>query len=93
MYQLAHHVLEAGSSRGAAFPSSHVGVSAAQAVNAFVLLPWLAPFVALLVAALAAGAVYGGFHYAIDASTGLLLGLAAAFAAPAVRRALTGERP
>lgn len=76
MWGLAHQVLEAGSSRGAAFPSSHVGVAAAQAVSAFLFLPRLAAaLVALLTVGLALGAVYGGFHYATDALAGLLLGV------------------
>lgn len=88
MYRLAHRVLEAGSSRGAAFPSSHVGVSIAQAVMVARFLPALAPLVGALAVLLALGAVYGGFHYAADASAGFLLGLAAALAAPAAKRLL-----
>ena len=74
-YQLAHRILEAGSSQGAAFPSSHVGVSFAQAALMFRLAPRLAPGVLLLSAGLALGAVYGGFHYATDALCGLVFGL------------------
>jgi membrane-associated phospholipid phosphatase len=74
-YNLAHRILEAGSSQGAAFPSSHVGVSFAQAAMMFLLAPRLAPVVLLLSIGLALGAVYGGFHYATDALCGLLFGL------------------
>lgn len=88
MYRLAHRILEAGSARGAAFPSSHVGVSIAQTVMAARFLPPLAPLLGLLATLLALGAVYGGFHYATDATAGFLLGLAAALAAPAARRLL-----
>jgi membrane-associated phospholipid phosphatase len=81
VYQLSHRLLEAGSSQGAAFPSSHVGVSVTQALITLRLLPRLAPVIALLTAGLAIGAIYGGFHYAIDAVAGALLGTAVFLAA------------
>ena len=87
LYQLTHALLQAGSSQGAAFPSSHVGVAVAQTIACARLLPVLAPVVGLLAAGLAVGAVYGGFHYAIDAVVGALLG--AGMAALAAR---VGER-
>ena len=87
-YNIAHQILEAGSSRGAAFPSSHVGVSFAQTALAFVLLKRWAPTVLILSIGLAVGAVYGGFHYATDASVGLLYGLLLFFIAPALARML-----
>lgn len=90
-YQLAHRVLEAGSAQGAAFPSSHVGVSVVQTLLAMRYVPRLAPVIGLLTIGLAAGAVYGGFHYATDALAGTLLGAAAFAIAPAVQRALTPE--
>jgi membrane-associated phospholipid phosphatase len=74
MYQLAHRVLEAGSSQGAAFPSSHVGVGVAQIMIAIRYLRRAALPIALLATGLAAGAVYGGFHYATDVVAGALLG-------------------
>ena len=74
MYQLAHRVLEAGSSQGSAFPSSHVGVSVAQTLVVWRLLPRLAPLITVLTIGLALGAIYGGFHYATDAVLGALLG-------------------
>lgn len=72
---LALRILEAGSSRGAAFPSSHVAVAVMQALLAFRLLPRLAPFVAVLAVLLGLGAVYGGFHYATDVVAGAALAL------------------
>jgi membrane-associated phospholipid phosphatase len=92
MYQLTHRVLEAGSSQGAAFPSSHVGVSVAQTLFAIRFLPGLAPLVALLTVGLTAGAIYGGFHYATDAAAGLLLGVTAFLAAPRVAALLGSSR-
>ncbi|HEY0303927.1 MAG TPA: phosphatase PAP2 family protein [Longimicrobiales bacterium] len=92
MYQLAHRILEAGSSRGAAFPSSHVGVSFAQTALAFVLLRRWAPLLLVLSTGLAVGAVYGGFHYATDAAAGLAFGLLLFFIAPRVAQALSPHR-
>jgi membrane-associated phospholipid phosphatase len=80
-YQLAHRVLEAGSSRGAAFPSSHVGVSIAQTLLTWRFIRPLAPATGLLAAGLALGAIYGGFHYATDAVLGAALGVAAVMVA------------
>lgn len=84
VYEFAHRMLEAGSSRGAAFPSSHVGVSVAQTLLTIRYLPRLAPLVALMTIGLALGAIYGGFHYATDVAAGVLLGVAAFLAAPRV---------
>jgi membrane-associated phospholipid phosphatase len=91
-YQLAHRVLEAGSAQGAAFPSSHVGVSVAQTLIVLRFLPRLTPVFALLTLGLALGAIYGGFHYATDAVAGALLGCLAFAIAPRLARALTPGR-
>ena len=56
LYRLTRRILEAGSSRGAAFPSAHVGVSVAQTLACARFLPRLAPAVGTLTVALAAGA-------------------------------------
>ncbi|MBR9989019.1 MAG: phosphatase PAP2 family protein [Gemmatimonadetes bacterium] len=87
-YQVTHRVLEAGSSQGAAFPSSHVGVSVAQTLIVARYLPRLTPVIALLTVGLAFGAIYGGFHYATDAVAGLILGVAAFAFAPRLARML-----
>jgi membrane-associated phospholipid phosphatase len=91
-YRLAHRILEAGSSQGAAFPSSHVGVSVTQTLVAARFLPRLAPVLAMLTLGLALGAVYGGFHYLIDAVAGLVLGVLAWLAAGPLARRLDGRR-
>jgi membrane-associated phospholipid phosphatase len=78
VWHLVQSVLEAGASRGAAFPSSHVGVAVAQTLNMFFYLPVLGPLLAPLSVGLALGAVYGGYHYATDAVLGALLGGAVA---------------
>jgi membrane-associated phospholipid phosphatase len=102
-YQVAHRILEAGSSQGAAFPSSHVGVSVAQTLIVARYLPRLTPVFALLTIGLTLGAIYGGFHYATDAIAGAVLGVAAFVMAPRVAHMLsphsthpsetTGSRP
>lgn len=86
LYQLTHRILEAGSSQGSAFPSSHMGVAVAQTVAAFRFLPRAAPLVLLASVGLGVGAVYGGFHYAIDMIVGALVGLAIGVASLALDR-------
>jgi membrane-associated phospholipid phosphatase len=90
-YQLAHRILEAGSSQGAAFPSSHVGVAFAQAALAVRYLPRLASPLFVAATALSLGAIYGGFHYATDAVAGLALGLLGVALARPLRRRLSGK--
>jgi membrane-associated phospholipid phosphatase len=90
VYRLTHTILEAGSSRGAAFPSSHVGVAVVQAALAFQLLPRAAPLLTAATLGLAVGAVYGGFHYASDALAGLVLGLLLVLLGPFLVRWLAG---
>ncbi len=75
---LATHLLAAGSSRGAAFPSSHMAVTVTQAMLAWRWqrsVSYAVWGVALLVGV---GAVYGGFHYGVDMIAGALLGVATA---------------
>lgn len=74
VYGLTHRILETGSARGSAFPSSHMGVAVAQTVSAFRFLPRAAPWIALATLGLAVGAVYGGFHYAVDILLGAAVG-------------------
>lgn len=80
---LAVRLLEGGSSQGTAFPSSHAAVAVAATVGALRyqrrLGLWTAAFTVLLVL----GAVYGGYHYAIDMIVGVLVGVAVAV--PALR--------
>ncbi|MFQ5679142.1 MAG: phosphatase PAP2 family protein [Gemmatimonadota bacterium] len=91
-YRLVHALLESGSSRGTAFPSSHVAATTAAVLGTrrvsrrwfwVLLLPLLA---------LTAGTVYGRFHYGVDATAGLLVGIAAHSTAPGLLRRL-GEWP
>jgi len=71
-------LLAAGSSRGAAFPSSHMAVSTAQAVMALRWQPGVGIVVTLIALLVGMGAVYGGFHYGIDIVVGAALGLVVA---------------
>jgi membrane-associated phospholipid phosphatase len=67
-------LLESQSSRGTAFPSSHVAVATTQAILAFVYFRARGLLLAVCAALLAVGAVYGGFHYLIDALVGVAYG-------------------
>jgi membrane-associated phospholipid phosphatase len=70
-------LLERGSSRGTAFPSSHVAASVVSALCALRFQRPVGVVVAVVAAALTLATVYGGFHYAVDAIAGLLLGIVA----------------
>lgn len=78
IFGLAHSILETGSSRGAAFPSSHMAIAVVQTVSAFRFLPRAAPVILLATVGLGVGAVYGGIHYATDMVAGAMTGLAIA---------------
>jgi membrane-associated phospholipid phosphatase len=83
-------ILERGSSRGAAFPSSHVAVAVAQALMAFRWRTARALVYAGLAAGLSIGAVYGGFHYATDVIAGAALGMLLSIAIPPLYRRAAG---
>lgn len=86
MFELVHTVLEAGSSKGTAFPSSHIAASGAALLAAgresrrwFWIL--VVPVVLLVL-----GTVYGRFHYGVDALAGLVVAFLAAGLTPALIR-------
>ena len=83
------HLLAAGSSRGTAFPSSHVAASVVASLCALRFQRRLGVVIALLTCGLALGTVYGGFHYAVDALAGGIVGLAAWGLASTLWRALS----
>ena len=85
---VVQRILHAGSSRGTAFPSSHVAVSTAQALLALTHQRPVGVVTALLAAGLATGAVYGGFHYALDAAVGAVVGALVVLATRPLGRAL-----
>lgn len=73
LFGLVHAVLESASSKGTAFPSSHVAAAGAAVVAAgledrrwlwALIVPWTA---------LTLGTVYGRFHYGIDALAGIVI--------------------
>ena len=86
-------LLDRGSSRGTAFPSSHVAASVVSSLCALRYQRLVGVVVTFVTAALTIATVYGGFHYAVDALVGVILGGLAwavsigAFAAPASRGA------
>ena len=79
--RLTLNVLESGSSRGAAFPSSHMSITVAQAAFHLRLQRNVGIGVALIAAGVGLGAVYGGFHYGVDMVVGLGIGVIAAMVA------------
>lgn len=83
------HLLQTGSSRGTAFPSSHVAASVVASLAALRDQRRVGIVVAVLTAGLAAGAVYGGYHYLVDVLVGAIVGVAAWLVASALCRALS----
>lgn len=79
-------LLETRSSRGTAFPSSHVAVATTQSILAVVYFGRRGIAVCVASTLLALGAVYGGFHYAIDVVVGACVGAAIAAIGLAVAR-------
>jgi membrane-associated phospholipid phosphatase len=67
-------LLDRGSSRGTAFPSSHVAASVVSSLCALRFAPRLGVVVSVVTGALTVATVYGGFHYAVDALVGVILG-------------------
>lgn len=88
-FSLVHTILESGSSKGTAFPSSHVAATCSAWLAAGLLdrrVLWgLSPFAA----SLTLGTVYGRFHYGIDAAAGLLVAFVAVAWAPGLMKRLS----
>ena len=80
--RLTNAVVAGGSSRGSAFPSSHIAASVAVVGMTCRYLKPVFPVLVVTVTLLSLGTVYGGFHYAIDAICGLAIGLVAAVYGP-----------
>jgi membrane-associated phospholipid phosphatase len=81
-------LLERGSSRGTAFPSSHVAASVVAALCALQHQRRIGVVAAIIAVGLTIATVYGGFHYAVDALAGLVLGSGIWLLANAVWRSL-----
>jgi hypothetical protein len=82
-------LLTHGSSKGAAFPSSHVAVAVAVWCLAWRHVRAVFWLYLAVVPALVIGTVYGGYHYAFDALAGIVVGLAGARLAPSLTATLT----
>jgi membrane-associated phospholipid phosphatase len=87
--RLTRFVLDHGSSRGSAFPSSHVAVAVAVLLQAWRHDRLVLTVLLFLVPAVAFGAVYGGYHYAIDAVAGLIVALLISRVGPGLYRSLS----
>jgi len=64
----------------------------AQTAMVFLLWRRAAPWLTVATAGLALGAVYGGFHYGIDALCGLIYGLALFSLGPRLARLFAAAR-
>ena len=82
-------LLDAGSSRGTAFPSSHVAASVVASLAALRFQRPVGIIVSTLTIGLALATVYGGFHYAVDALAGSMVGVTAWLLASALCRAMS----
>lgn len=80
MARLVYGALEDGSSYGAAFPSSHVAATVAALVASWRADRRLGLILVLPTALLIVSVVYCQMHYAVDALSGLAIGLAIALA-------------
>ncbi|HEU5171858.1 MAG TPA: phosphatase PAP2 family protein [Gemmatimonadales bacterium] len=78
MARLVYATLAAGSSYGAAFPSSHVAASVAATITAWRASRRLGLALIPPTALLTVGVVYCQMHYAVDAVAGLVVGAAIA---------------
>ncbi len=92
-YRAVHAILEGGSSKGTAFPSSHIAASLSAVLAAgredgrwfwVLIVPEMA---------LALGTVYGRFHYGTDALAGLVTALVVVALAPTAMRWLGTGNP
>lgn len=75
MARLVYGTLANGGSYGAAFPSSHVAATTSAVTAAWLGDRRLGAVLVIPALLLAVGTVYCHMHYAIDASTGLLVGI------------------
>ena len=86
-------LLASGSSRGTAFPSSHVAASVVASVCALRFQRPLGTVTAILTAGVCVGAVYGGYHYGVDILGGLLTGVVALVLAYAIEARAASRVP
>jgi len=84
-------LLDRGSSRGTAFPSSHVAASLVSSLCALRHQRRVGIAVTLVTVALTFATVYGGFHYAVDALVGVILGGLAWLASAGILEAFASD--
>jgi len=75
--QLVYFTLAQGSSLGAAFPSSHVAATVAASLATLAHWRWVGWTCVGFSAVLTVATVYCQMHYAVDATAGLVIGVAA----------------
>lgn len=90
--RVVHEVLGTGGVPGLTFPSSHVAVAFAIWLLSWRFLRRLFWILTAIVPALTIATFYGGFHYAVDALAGALLGAVVVLLGPWIWRA-AGGRP
>lgn len=90
---LALRILASGSSRGAAFPSSHMAVAVVQTAFALRFQPVVGAVALAVTLGIGVGAVYGGFHYGVDMIAGAVFGLLVAGLAALVRLPAEAREP
>jgi membrane-associated phospholipid phosphatase len=89
---LSLRILAAGSAHGTAFPSLHMAATITQAATSWRLQPrWMRPAMGALIVLVGVGAVYAGYHYAIDMVAGALLGVLVTAGFVAWRRSLSAK--
>lgn len=79
---IVHRILESGASKGSAFPSSHVAAATVVFCMTLRFDRRLVGLMGTVAAGIFIGTVYGGFHYAVDAVAGLVLGVSLALVGP-----------
>jgi membrane-associated phospholipid phosphatase len=79
--RMVNSVLEGGSSRGTAFPSSHQAIALVIGLSSLAWNRRLGLLLLTVSVLLGLGAVYGGFHYAVDMVAGGAVAVGAWFAA------------
>ncbi len=82
--QIVHQVLTGAASVGTAFPSSHVAASVCIWMVSRRFFRRLSIVILVVTSGILVGTVYGGFHYAIDALVGLVVGIAGGIFGPRV---------
>jgi hypothetical protein len=92
--RLSMSILAAGSVRGTAFPSLHMAASLSQTVMAWRWQPrWVKAAMTISSLLIGIGAVYAGYHYAVDMLAGAALGTMTTVAVLAQRRFSRSARP